>query len=133
MKPQHLLICMTLALPLPALAVDQATCAALVSEIETNLKEAALAQMLAATARDSASSTVNTQSAENTLSIVEQNVQMLEQHGCPAYPQPVDPSGYHNDALLCAYDVLKQRTGTAPCDMGAWTLKGRGETWHAFE
>jgi hypothetical protein len=133
MKPKHLFLGVALALPLPAAALDQAACSALVGEIETNLKDAALAQMLAATAREPAAAASSAQSAVSTLQIVDRNRQMLEQSGCPPYPRPVDPAGYHNDALRCAYDMLKQRTGTPPCDQSAWTLKGRSETWHALE
>lgn len=133
MKPEHLLVCAMLAVPLPTMAMDQAACAALVSEIDANLKEAALAKMLAATTSDAATAASNAQTAENTLQIVNQNVQMLQQNACPAYPHPIDTTGYHADAVRCAYDLLKQRTDTPPCDQSTWTMKGRGETWHSFD
>lgn len=133
MKAQSLLLSAALALPLSTMAMDQAACTALAGEIDTHLKEAALAEMLAATASDPATSANNAQSAASTMKVVDGNLQMLEQSGCPAYPQPIDTSGYHNDALRCAYDLLKQRSGTPPCDQSTWTPKGRSETWHSFD
>lgn len=132
MKPQNLILCMALALPLPTMAMDETRCAALVNEIDTNLKDAALAEMLSATAREPAMAASSAQSAASTLQTVEQHLKMLAQTGCAPYPGPTNTAGYHNDALLCAYDVLKQRTATPPCDQSTWTLKGRGETWHSF-
>jgi hypothetical protein len=135
MKPIPLLLCLCLCLatPLPALAIDAAACAALAGEIETNLKQAALSRMQAATTSDPALASSHAQGADRTLKIVDRNVQMLVQAGCPAYPQPLETTGYHNDALHCAYDLLKQRQDTAPCDQRLWTLKGPGETWHSFD
>jgi hypothetical protein len=132
MKSQYLLLCITLAVPLPAMAIDETTCAALVNEIDMNLKAAALAEALSATSRDPATAASNTQTAASTLQSVDRKLQMLEQNECPPYPRPPDTAGYHNDALLCAYDILKQRTGTPPCDQSTWTLKGRSETWHSL-
>ena len=58
---------------------------------------------------------------------------MLQENGCPAYTGALDTTGYHNDALRCAYDRLKQRTDTPPCDTRNWTVKGPSETWHSFD
>lgn len=131
MKPESLILCMALTLPLPTMAVDETTCAALGNEIDANLKEAALAEMLSATAREPETAASSAQSAASRLQIVDRNLQMLEQQGCAPHG-PTNTAGYHNDALLCAYDMLKQRTGTPACDQSTWTLKGRSETWHSF-
>ena len=65
--------------------------------------------------------------------IVDRNLQNLEQNGCPPYPRPPDTAGYHNDALLCAYGILKQRTGTPPCDQSTRTLRRRSEPRHTLK
>lgn len=133
MKLPHLLLCAALGLPLPMLAADPAACAALAGEIDTNLKEAALARMLAATAREPEVAAANRRSADTLLQIVDRNRRMLQENGCPAYTGPLDTTGYRNDALRCAYDRLKQRTDTPPCDTRNWTVKGPSETWHSFD
>jgi hypothetical protein len=133
MKPRSLLLCIALTLPLPVVAGDPSTCAALHGEIETNLKQTALAEVLSMTVPDPASAASHAQSATANRQIVDRNLRMLESVGCPPYPGPADTAVYHGDALLCAYDLLKQRTNTTPCDQSAWTPKGRSETWHTLE
>ena len=133
MKPRSLMLCVALTLPLPAMAGDPSTCAALLGEVETHLKQAALAEVLSMTVPDPATAASNAQSATATRRIVDHHLRRLESAGCPPYPGPTDPAAYHGDALLCAYDLLKQRADTPPCDRSAWTHKGRSETWHRLE
>ncbi len=132
MNRKALFLCLTIAFPFPALSADEATCAAFVSVIDANLKEAALAKMLSVTAPDPAAAASAGQTAASTMQIVDQNLRLLAQNGCGAYPRPVDSSGYNNDAMYCAYEILQQRPATSACDRRTWTLKGPIETWHSF-
>ncbi len=132
MNRKALVVCLTIAFPWPAFAADAATCAAFVSVIDANLKEAALAQMLSVTAPDPAIAASNRQTAASTMQIVDQNLRLLAQNGCASYPRPLDSSGYNNDAMYCAYEILQQRPATSVCDRRTWTLKGPIETWHSF-
>lgn len=132
MNRKILLLCMAVAFPVPALSVDPATCAAFISVIDANLKEAALAKTLSVTSPDPAAAASSAQTAASTMQIVDQNLRLLAQNGCAAYPRPLDSSGYNNDAMYCAYEILKQRPATSACDRRSWTLKGPIETWHSF-
>ncbi len=133
MNCKHLLLCAGIAsLSLPAWSADQAACAVYASAIDANLKEVALAKTLSVTARDPGLAASSGQAAANTLQAIDQNIRTMEQSGCAPYPRPVDYSGYNNDAMRCAYEILQQRPMAAQCDKSTWAQKGQIETWHSF-
>lgn len=133
MNCKPLFLCAGIAfLPLPAFSADQAACAVYASAIDANLKDVALAKTLSVTARDPGFATSSGQTAASTLQAIDQNVRTMEQSGCAPYPRPIDYSGYNNDAMRCAYEILQQRPTATQCDKSTWTQKGQIETWHTF-
>lgn len=132
MKRTRLILCLALALPLPALSSDPAACAAFANAVDAGLKDVALAKTLSRTSPNPAVTASTAQEAERAMQIVDQNLRMMTQSGCAPYPRPVDPSGYNTDAMWCAYEILQQRPATSLCDKSTWTLKGQIETWHTF-
>lgn len=132
MNRKTLLLCALIAFPFPALPADDETCAAAMSAIDANLKEAALARTLSVTAPDPTIVSASQQTFTGAMRLADQNVALLAQNGCAPYPRPLEFSGYSNDAMYCAYEILQKRPDSAACNRSNWTMKGQIETWHSF-